>query len=71
MAYILENFSQMDITEVEAKALVKMGLIVQSEDDDHYDFTSLVWSDLFLDSADSFLLVESILQYFRGELVDA
>jgi hypothetical protein len=71
MDFVLENFQQYDLAPVERKALVRMGLIVQTEDFDHpgtylpghYELTAFVWNDLGLQGNEDavFALFDRIL----------
>lgn len=68
MASVVENLTQLDITEAEAEFLQHEGILIQQEDDPNfYDTTAWIWDDLNLHGNDALDFIEAALKGFRKE----
>lgn len=62
MPYVMEDVTQLDLSDDQAEMLVDAGLLVKDEDyDDLYNTTALVWNDLNLSGDKGLALIEAAL----------
>lgn len=67
MPIMLENMTQLELTDEEAEFLVHNGLLILAEEG-HYETTVYVWDDLALLGDDAFDFIEASLKGFRKEV---
>jgi len=68
MPSVVENLTELQLTEEEAEFLVHQGFLTPQEESDwFYDTTAFIWEDLNLFGSDALDFLEAALKGFRKE----